>query len=415
MTVAPLSRQLVENLLTTRVGASVRVTSMEPTYGATVVRCRLDRPLAGLVSSVIVKRGRAAGELRSDGQMMRNEIAALRFLTTHELAFGPRLITADGAVSLAVMEDLGDGPSLEDLLFARDRQAAMDGLVTFGDALGRLHAATAGRADAFLASRDRSGATPSALEPAGAHGLSFVSRWDILRSTVAAHPELPQPVDLEADIDAMLRTLVPTDPYLAMTNGDLCPANTRITGSTLRFLDFEEAAFRHALIDVAMLHLPFPTCPCWSLIPDEAAAPAIRAWRAAFARHHPDPPDVLDDAEYLDGVAAACLAWAILRLRPLARLDGTDERQPVGFSKRAQRLATIDAAVRVARRAGTLSALTEWLAALSAALRDRWADGPLTLTVCPAFAADRPDLPVGALPPVPDDRGGIRIRAGAGG
>jgi hypothetical protein len=404
--------QVVDDLLADRLGASLRVVTVEPVYGATVWRCTLDRAIAGLGESVIVKRGRAAGELRSEGQMMRNEIAALLFLTANDLPFGPRLIAADAARGVAIMEDLGDGPSLEDLLFGQDRQVALDGLVAFGAALGRLHAATAGRAGAFLASRDRSGATPSALEPAGAYGLSFISRWDTLRSTVAAHPDLPQPVDVEADVDAMLRTLAPAEPYLAMTNGDPCPGNTRLTSGTIRFLDFEQATFHHALLDLTALHLPFPACPCWSVLPDEATAPAIHAWRTAFARCH---SGALDDDEYLPSVAAACLAWAILRMAPWTRLDAADEPHPVGFTKRAQRLATIDAAVRVARRADTLPVLTGWLAALSAALRERWSDTPLTLTIFPAFAASRPDLRPGKLPPVPDDKGGIRVRARAGG
>lgn len=403
--------RVVEELLADRLGASTRVVALEPVYGVTVIRCRLDRAVTGLGESVILKRGRAAGELRSDGQMMRNEIAALRFLTANGLPFGPRFIASDAARGVAIMEDLGDGPSLEDRLFGQDRQAAVAGLVSFGTALGQLHAATAGRAGAFLASRNRTDATSSTLEPAGAFGLGFRSSWERLWSSVAAHPELPQALDLEHDVSAMLGALAPSDPYLAMTNGDPCPGNTRFTGGEMRFLDFEEAGFRHALIDLTALHLPFPACPCWSVLPDEVAAPAILAWRTAFSRYH---SGVLDDDEYLPGVAAACLAWAILRMAPWTRLDTADEQQPVGFSKRAQRLATIDAAVRVARRSGSLPALTEWLAALSGALRERWADGPLTLTVCPAFAADRPDLPVGKLPPVPDDKGGIRVRAGAG-
>jgi hypothetical protein len=148
------------------------------------------------------------------------------------------------------------------------------------------------------------------------------------------------------------------------------------------------------------------------VLPDEATAPAIHAWRTAFARYH---SGALDDDEYLPAVAAACLAWVILRLRPWACLDAADEPHPVGFTKRAQRLATIDAAVHVARGADTLSALTEWLAAFSSALRERWSDAPLTLTIFPAFAASRPDLRPGKLPPVPDDKGGIRVPAGAGG
>jgi len=403
--------RIVNELRTEYAGAPVSIRCLEPVYGATVFRASLDRPLGDLGESVIVKRGRAAGEFRSETAMMRNEIAALRFLTDHALPFGPRFIAHDPATGIVVMEDLGDGASLEDLLFSNDRRAAIDGLVALGTALGELHAATAGRASEFLAAQGRQGSGQPSWEPAGAFGISFDSRWEELRSSVAEHPDLPQPTDVEPDVEAMLRTLAPAGPYLAMTNGDLCPANTRFVDGTIRFLDFEHAAFHHALLDLVALHLPFPACPCWSLLPEDAATPAIRAWRVAFARHH---PGALDDAEYLGGVAAACLAWAILRLRPWTRLDAADEPHPVGFSKRAQRLATIDAAVRIARRAGTLPALTEWLVAFSSALRERWSDGPLIWTVFPAFAADRPDLPVGSLPPVPDDKGGIRVRAGAG-
>jgi len=410
MTVSDAPVREIQSLLAAHAGMPVTVRTLEPIYGATVFRCILADPLLDLGDSVIVKRGRAAGELRSDGQMMRNEIEALRFLTMHDLALGPRLIAADAACGVAIMEDLGDGPSLEDLLFGGDRRAAVEGLVAFGTALGQLHAATAGRAEAFLAAQCRQGSTQSAWEPAGAFGISFSSSWKKVQSSVETYPELPQALDLEHDIHAMLKALAPAEPYLAMTNGDPCPGNTRFTSGAIRFLDFEQATFHHALLDLTALHLPFPACPCWSVLPDEAAAPAIHAWRTAFARYH---PGALDDDEYLPGVAAACLAWAILRLGPLSRLDGADERQPVGFSKRAQRLATIDAAVRVARRADTLTALTDWLAALSRALRERWSDGPLTLTICPAFAADRPDLPPGKLPPVPDDKGGIRVRDGA--
>lgn len=410
MSLAAPSLQLVSTILSTHSGTSVRVTTIEPVYGSTVFRCTLDRAATGLGTSVIVKRARAAGASRSDAAMMRNEVTALRFLTENGLRFGPRFITSDETERLVIMEDLGDGDTLEDVLFGDDRQAAIDGLVAFGQALGELHAATAGRAGAFLTARNRRAPDQTTWEPAGAFDLSFRSSWEELRKSVAAHPELPQATDVEPEIDAMLRTLAPAGPYLAMTNGDPCPANTRFANGSLRFLDFEHGTFRHALLDLTALLLPFPACPCWSLLPDEAAAPAIRAWRGAFAKHH---PDVLDDYEYLSGAAAACLAWAILRLRAWTRLDKADEPHPVGFSKRAQRLATIDAAVRVAQGSGTLPALTAWFVAFSSALRGRWSGGPLTITIFPAFSAARPDLPPGALPPVPDGRGGIRIRAGS--
>jgi len=400
--------QVVRDLLTGQTGMPVEeIHRLEPVYGTTVFRCTMARPFDDLGESVIVKRGRGAGEFRSEAAMMQNEIAALRFLTANELPFGPRFITCDIEAGIVVMEDLGDGPSLEDLLFDDDPRAAIDGLVAFGTALGELHAATAGHADAFLTAQGQQGSGWIGSEAVGPMGTSYRSSWEALRTSIGAHPGLPQPRDVRPDIDAMLLTLAPTAPYLAMTNGDPCPANTRFASGVLRFLDFEMATFHHALLDLTALHMPFPACPCWSLMPDDAAAPAIQAWRDAFVRHH---PGVLDDEEYFAGVAAACLARAIVRSLRWTRLDAADEPHPVGFTKRAQLVATIDAAVRVAQRSEALSALTAWFAVLSEALKVRWSTAPLPRTVFPAFAIACPDLRPGMLPPVPDSEGGFRDR-----
>jgi hypothetical protein len=160
---------------------------MEPIYGSTVFRCTLDRPTNGLGRSVIVKRGRAPGEHRSDGAMMRTEIAARRFLAANRLALSPEFIASDADERLVIVEDLGNGPSLEDLLFGGDRRAVVDGLIASGQRPTR----------SSRLSR-RQGSAQSAWEPVGAFGLS--SSWLMLRSSVEAHPNLPQALGVEHDI-----------------------------------------------------------------------------------------------------------------------------------------------------------------------------------------------------------------------
>lgn len=332
-----------------------------------VTRCIIQADTDRLPNSIILKVRRPATHQRSEPERFHQERAALEFLALLGNSAGPGLLTADD--ELLIMEDLGTGPALEDLLVEHDAAAALHGLVAFATALGQMHASTAGHAAEYYQLRSRYGLADPAFDRISIVGINIESRWKLLRQMVADLLGLPVPDDVEQDIDTMLLTLSEPRPYLAFSNGDTCPTNCRITATGLRFLDFEHAAFRHALLDVAALRFPFPGCPCWSRLPATASQKAEHAYRQEMAR---SCPDILDDARYERELTAACAAWTIVRMLSLPKRDRSDEPHPMGFSRRGQLLDTMHTTIQCSQQSGSLPALAAWLVSVTEALHARW-------------------------------------------
>lgn len=379
-------------ILETGYQAAVRtITPIDhPVYGQTVFRAVFDRDIGPSGTSAIVKRRREAGAWRSEISLSHNEIAALRFLSGQGVTVAPQVIASDDTAGIVVMEDLGSGPSLEDVLFDHDSRAATAALVAFGTALGEMHAATAGADGEYYRHRRILGPVHADAERLGVLERSIDSCWMILQSIVTERPELPPlPANVNKEIADINEILLEPGPWLVLSNGDPCPANTRLADGTIRFLDFEHASYHHALLDLTSLHLPFPACPCWSLMPQGVSIKAIAAYRNSFAKRY---PPVLDDDIYYPQLAANCMIWAMQRLTRLPKLDAFDEPHPVGFSRRGQLLSTIEAAVNVARRAGSCPQLANWLADMSDTLETRWSKAPMIRPFFPAFATPRREL-----------------------
>lgn len=369
--------RIVERLIAEATGTTVRVLDWNPiaheVYGRTIARATVD-----VGCTVIVKRRRDAGEFRAEPAFLRNEITALRFLDDRASRLAPRLVAADDASGLIVMEDLGDGPSLEDVLFADDPSAASDALVTFATGLADLHTATVGDAEAFT--RLRAECWPGGFS----YARSVASVWIELTDLMQANPDLPRPDHVAADIDWLIATLERPGRFVALSNGDPCPANTRLGADGIRFLDFEHAVFQHASIDVTSLLLPFPSCPCWSLIPADIVERAVAAYRERFARVR---PDVLGDDVFWPDAAAACALVTLRRLVRLPKLLREDAPHPVGFSRRGQMLEAMEQTVKTARRGSAIPGLADWLAALAAVLTDAWSSAPMPRPLLPAFTS----------------------------
>lgn len=378
----------VTTLLREYFGAQVHIDHSEPIgegwsaqFGAWpwITRCAIADD-TGAAGSVIVKLRRPESHSRSAPQGLRNERAALEFLTSIGGAFGPRLLAADDG--MLIMEDLGAGPALEDLLVGSDAVAAEDGLVAFAIALGRLHAITMGHAEEFYALRRRLGPVDPAYDRPSILGDDLGRSWSRLRQIVAERPYLPATNRAGPDVDELMRVLSEPGGYLAFSQGDTCPQNCRIVDGGVRFVDFEDAAFQHALLDAAALRFPFPACPCWSRLPQEVSRRAEGAYRQELAR---SCPDVLDQASYEHGLAAACAAWAIVRMVRLPKLENVDAAHPMRFSRRGQLLDTIAIAVSCAQESGSLPCLASWLADAGDALRRRWPHISSTQPCYPAF------------------------------
>jgi hypothetical protein len=385
--------QRVTQLLSASAGTLVRIVQSEPvaegwsaSFGMWpwVTRCTLRAETGVVPGSVIVKVRRPAEHLRSAKELFYCEQAALEFLAVIGSTAGPRLLAVDSEMGLFVLEDLGTDPALEDLLVGNNAAAASQGLIAFAAALGQMHAATTGHAEEYYRMRGAYGPVDPIFDRVSVLGYEIQRSWRQLQEIVASRPSLPSPgTAVGRDVDEICRVLSEPGPYLALSNGDTSPANCRISSQGLRFLDFEHACFRHALLDVASLRLPFPGCPCWSHLPAEVDLRTEEAYRQQAALFN---PAALDSARYAHELAVACAAWTILRMVRLPKLERVDEPQPMGFSRRGQLLDTIATTVSCSQQSCSLLALASWLASINAALRACWPHLAPVQPLYPAFS-----------------------------
>ncbi|MFH8517077.1 hypothetical protein ACH4CE_18655 [Streptomyces gelaticus] len=156
-------------------------------------------------------------------------------------------------------------------------------------------------------------------------------------------------------------------PFLALSNGDAEVNNILLHASgptDARLIDFEFAGYTHALTDAVCLYVPGPA---WLTVGDPTTTGLADQYRHALAR---GIPEANDDRRYGNGLAAACVSWALVRPQRFALLD---TRSP-GDHSRLQLIATLEAAARTAETYQALPHLTAWVRRLAIILRRRWPD-----------------------------------------
>jgi len=150
-------------------------------------------------------------------------------------------------------------------------------------------------------------------------------------------------------------------------------------------IDFEFAAFGHALIDGAYGRIMFPTCWCCNRIPDAVVAAMENAYRAELTRA---VPEAADDRLFNTALVAACAHWALGTLT--WHLDGSlkEDREWGISTMRPRILARLDAFIATAESHGKLPALHQTLAILADDLRAQWPD----MEDLPLYPAFRPPM-----------------------
>lgn len=373
----------IERLARDAFGPSVRVTGCQRLDGRDVggfytevhdhlLRCHLGGD-ASAPGTAIAKLRRPADDTRADPRYLRNDRAALQFLTAIGSTAAPRFYAGDDVAGIVLMEDLGAGASVDSVLVGADPGAAHAALLAYARSLGRLHASTIGRAEEFYEIRAALGPVDRRRDRVTYGGASVTETWHHLKAQV---PDVSPSVAADSDVTDLVRLLADPGDYLTLTNGDVCPQNCRLLGDQVRFLDFDGAAFRHAILDVAYLWFPFVDCPCRALLPVEIRTNLLSAYRAEMA--------ALDDASFYAGLTAACAAKAIQRAGGWASVKDTDSTYGMRISKRGWLLSTIQTFLDCATQSGTLLELTAWFARLSEQLRMRWPDAPES-PLYPAF------------------------------
>lgn len=249
---------MAESLLAGHWGTTVVVREAEKIWDRShIVRLRLadDR-------TVVLKRPRED----NFGDRTRGfdaELAALEFLSPMETAVAPRLLGADAAAGILIMEDLGPGSSLADSLLGRDRGRAEADLISYARALAAMHAWSIGRSGEYAELRGRL---------AGSADVEIAPDWmdAITRSKerfLAMAAQLGLATDgADREIDS-LGALLAGAGYVGLVHSDLCPDNTHIADGGCRIIDFETSGWGPIALDAAYLLAPSrvagasPACP----------------------------------------------------------------------------------------------------------------------------------------------------------
>jgi hypothetical protein len=362
--------QQIEGLLSGALEAPVRVHRATRLAPWSVLRCELD----AAPGSVVVKWLRDdAGSFRTDPRQVATERAALEFLADIGFAQAPRLIAADLAAGVLVLEDLSPCTPLADLIRRDGAAAARASLTAFAETMGALGAATVGRAAEYEAIRARYGA-PDATQGIA---LGLGAGWPDTRACLQSLGQAMSGA-AEAELAGVVAALLEPGPFLAFSNGDAEANNFLVRQSGGKLIDFETAAFRHALASATWIHAPGPA---WITVsaPD-VAAELEAAYRRALGT---GIAQAADDRQFGLGMAAACAALAYERLNRFARLDA----RPAGDASRVQMVATLEAAAGVARRHRALPDLSGWMLRTAGWLRRRWPDADVDLASLPPYTS----------------------------
>jgi aminoglycoside/choline kinase family phosphotransferase len=301
----PLSagqKQAAEAVLARSWGERAEVRSAERIWDReNVVRLEL----AGGRSAVLKRRPHPQDDAR--GRSFERELAALDLLNDMPAPVAPRLLGADAAVGILLMEDLGQDVSLADSLLTGGRERAEADLIAYARALGSMHAWTMQRAD----------------EPAGRvveepAWLTVIANGK--EPFLAAAALMGLPIDgVAGEIDQITVTLRGTGD-LGLVHGDPCPDNVLVAGGACRVVDFEAAGWGAVVLDAGYLLAPFPSCWCFAGLPAEVAAPAVGAYRETLGA-----AGIGLGADWDTCVAAVLAAWIVARGRGIARLLDEDD------------------------------------------------------------------------------------------
>jgi len=229
--------------------------------------------------------------------------ASLAFLSELPEAAGlvPRFYGGDVPNRFFLMEDLGSGSPLQEILTGSDPVASRAALRALASQMGRLQAASLGKQARFEAIRaalpEREGL---GREREAAHWLenrAKIEAWFLALDCAI-------PTDFEAGLKLISETYRQSDDFLAFTHGDPAPSNNHFREGQARLLDFEYGGFRHALYDIAGWNI---LCP----LPADCVREMSRCFREELAQAF---PAARDEARFAQEWAAVCAYRALAML-----------------------------------------------------------------------------------------------------
>jgi hypothetical protein len=380
-------REVAERLLLVRFGGPVRIGHAESVqHRSTVYRLPiLDGP-PGAPTSVVLKQPPPVQPYDPDAPgfpapawYLFNHWAGLQFLNdvAGEGVLVPRCYGADRASGLVIMEHLGGGRALDDILLASDPGVAEAALVDYASYLGHMHAATIGKEHEYDRIRDTLGPHPKDTD-------YYQYEWlaDAFDTTVQLLDITPPP-GVRSDLATLVAAVRDPGPFRAFTHGDPCPDNVIVGSTGIKLIDFDVSGYGHALTDGVFGRIFFPGCWCANRIPERVVLRMESVYRTALI---PGCPEAADDRQFYQAVVTGCAFWLLdmCHYSPLAAVLDSDEQW--GTSTLRQRyLARSGILALAAEQFGHLQALGATFQMIAANLRVRWPADMEDMSYYPAF------------------------------
>ncbi|WP_433869418.1 phosphotransferase [Saccharopolyspora sp. CA-218241] len=376
-----------EAVLAKRTGAPVRLADAEDLGGSdrsVVLRVRVAESPFELPRTLVVKHyGECPDEARSDPFAHEAASCLLSTSLPPEARVGPELIAHDAGERLLVLEDLGRGSTLADVLFADDPRVAERALLAWARALGRLHSTTAASEADFDALMRRLGER-TWTDPVADDVIRAVDELPgLLSQTLGVRtPEVM--VRRLADASELLGS----SRYRAFSPSDICPDNSLVTGSGVRFLDFEWGCVRDVALDAAYLQYPFPSSWCSYALPETLVENMLSTWRSEIAEVW---PELDDDEVLLPRLFSSQLLWVwVSTWWFLPRTGETDRPIDLHMPSPRRSTALVDRWRRLRADAdgSGMPDIAEFADRMIEALVERFGAGALHLQAYPAFRTD---------------------------
>lgn len=338
----------------------------------TLLRCEiLDGP-SSAPRTVVVKQANVR-----DGAI-RNEWASLEYLgaLSNVRAPVPTLLAGDPVEELLVLEDIGDAPTLHQLLRSK-REWAREALLDSMRSLANVHGSTRERSGDHRAMRANLSAAGDGKTEIDA---TLASLSESLEHAVGGLDIAVPSRELEQITQALTASSLE-----CFTFDDQCPPNRIVAAGGMRFIDLERGAFRHPFIDGAYPRIGHLRCMDGLRLPDEVQLEMLAVYREELAAFF---PDLAESERFEREMTYACGLWLVRLLSALPAALTKD--RTVGFfaiTSRQRIIASLDAFLAISAAAEHVPALVATSRRILEELGQRWPDVK-SLPRFPAFDED---------------------------
>jgi len=315
---------VAERLLTDVWSGKVRLGNPQTIREGKCYRFTVSDSPAGAPTSVILKKAEKEISIPIDpdsthgnpAQPLLEEWAGLVFLNRTLPATGliPKFYGGDRSTCIVMIEDLGKGIDLADVLNGTDPDYARMCLMRHAQAVAELHAHTHGHEADYWQIRDGLGPRNTPRDWKRYGNLLATQGWGDL-NTLQAELQLGfkrigqhVPTTFWDEYASLVAAMKGDSPFRAYTHNDSCPDNAFITPERLCLIDFERSGYHLCLLDAVYCRLSMPHCFWANRLPDDVIPMVESVYRKRLSQVI---PEANDDRRFGNAVTEACAYWMI--------------------------------------------------------------------------------------------------------